>query len=90
MTLANVDVKNAQAHADADFAPAEKVLRAFLDELNIYSIAPIAIFDVARVWPTATGRDTSWAAASAEPGERDLYAGLCWPTRSAIRKRLRR
>jgi cytochrome c556 len=52
--LAKVDVKAAEAHADADFAPARKVLRAFLYELNIYSVAPAAIFDVARVWPTDT------------------------------------
>jgi hypothetical protein len=31
------------------------VLNAFLYELNIYSIAPVAVVDVARVWPTNTG-----------------------------------
>jgi hypothetical protein len=53
--LQRVDTTAAQARADKDFAPAEKVLRSFLYELNIYSIAPVAILDVARVWPAAGG-----------------------------------
>src|SRR5207302_1719282 len=52
--LAFVDTRAAQARADADFATAKRVLNAFLYELNIYSVAPVAIFDIARVWPTAT------------------------------------
>jgi hypothetical protein len=49
--LAAVNTKAAQARADQEFSTAQKVLNAFLYELNIYSIAPVGIFDVARVWP---------------------------------------
>jgi hypothetical protein len=30
-------------------------LDVFLHQLNLYSIAPVAIFDVARVWPLDVG-----------------------------------
>jgi hypothetical protein len=50
--LAKVNGKAAQDRANQDFSAAQRVLKAFLYELNIYSIAPIAVFDVARVWPT--------------------------------------
>ncbi len=53
--LATVDTKGAETRANADFSSAERVLNAFLHELNIYSIAPVAIFDVARVWPAGSG-----------------------------------
>ena len=53
--LAKVNDKAAQTRADQDFSAAQKVLNAFLYELNIYSIAPIGVFDVARVWPTGIG-----------------------------------
>jgi hypothetical protein len=52
--LAKVNVRAAQAKADQDFAPAQRVLDAFRYELNTYTIAPVAIFDVARVWPAST------------------------------------
>jgi hypothetical protein len=45
----------ADARADKDFAIAEKVLRTFLYQLNTYSIAPVGVFDVARVWPSGVG-----------------------------------
>jgi hypothetical protein len=45
----------ATAHAEKDFATAENVLNTVLYQLNVYSIAPVAIFDVARVWPTNIG-----------------------------------
>lgn len=47
--------ERATAHAEKDFATAENVLNTFLYQLNVYSIAPVAIFDVARVWPNNIG-----------------------------------
>jgi hypothetical protein len=52
--LAKVSGDAAQKKADQDFSVAETVLHAFLYELNIYSVAPVAVFDVARVWPINT------------------------------------
>jgi hypothetical protein len=45
----------ANAHAAADFAPAEGVLNKLLYTLNAFTIAPVAIFDVARLWPEQHG-----------------------------------
>ncbi|HWF09930.1 MAG TPA: hypothetical protein VG297_15790 [Bryobacteraceae bacterium] len=45
----------ADQRASQDFAPAERVLDTFLYKLNAYSVAPIGIFDVARVWPSGVG-----------------------------------
>ena len=36
-------------------APGHRALDVLLNELNIYSIAPVTIFDVARVWPVGQG-----------------------------------
>jgi len=47
--------QRADAHAERDFAVAERVLDTFLYQLNIYSVAPVGIFDVARVWPSGVG-----------------------------------
>jgi len=44
--------KRADAAAARDFQPVEKILDTILYDLDIYSIAPVAIFDVARVWPS--------------------------------------
>ncbi len=40
-------------------APGHRALDVFFNELNLYSIAPVAIFDVARVWPVGQG-DRCW------------------------------
>jgi hypothetical protein len=45
----------ASAKADQDLATAENVLNTLLYQLNIYSVAPVGIFDVARVWPSGVG-----------------------------------
>jgi hypothetical protein len=45
----------AETYAKKEFSVPQKVLNAFLYELNIYSIAPVGIFDVARVWPSDKG-----------------------------------
>ncbi len=47
--------KRADRRAAHDFLTVDQVLRTVLYELNIYSIAPVAIFDAARVWPAGTG-----------------------------------
>jgi hypothetical protein len=44
--------KRADAAAARDFQPVERILDTILYDLDIYSIAPVAIFDVARVWPS--------------------------------------
>jgi hypothetical protein len=45
----------ADALADADLAPAKTVLNKLLYTLTSYSLAPVAIFDVARLWPEQHG-----------------------------------
>ena len=45
----------AREYAKKEFSVPQKVLNAFLYELNIFSIAPVGIFDVARVWPSDKG-----------------------------------
>lgn len=35
--------------------PAHRALDAFLNRLNVYSVAPVGLFDVARVWPVDRG-----------------------------------
>jgi hypothetical protein len=36
-------------------APGHRAIDVFLNELNLYSVAPVAIFDVAHVWPVGQG-----------------------------------
>jgi hypothetical protein len=36
-------------------APGHRAIDVFLHELNVYSISPVAMFDVARVWPVNQG-----------------------------------
>jgi len=45
----------ADQKADQDLKPATKVLNTVLYQLNAYSVAPVGIFDVARVWPSGVG-----------------------------------
>jgi len=45
----------ADAHAEKDFSVAEKALNAFLYQLDAYSVAPVGILDIARVWPSGVG-----------------------------------
>jgi hypothetical protein len=47
--------KRADAHAAEDLKPARSVLDTVLYQLNAYSVAPVGIFDVARVWPSGVG-----------------------------------
>ncbi len=47
--------KRADMRAENDLSVAQRVLNTFLYQLNAYSIAPVGIFDVARVWPTGVG-----------------------------------
>jgi hypothetical protein len=47
--------ERAKVQANQDMATAEKVLNALLYQLNIYSVAPVGVFDVARVWPSGVG-----------------------------------
>jgi len=52
-------IQAARARADKkaaqDLEPAKKVLNTVLYQLNAYSVAPVGIFDVARVWPSGVG-----------------------------------
>ena len=47
--------KKANVHAQKDFAPAESILDSLLYKVNVYSIAPVGIFDIARIWPESNG-----------------------------------
>jgi hypothetical protein len=44
-----------EERARKTLAPGHRALDVFLHDLNVYSIAPVAIFDVARVWPVDMG-----------------------------------
>jgi hypothetical protein len=47
--------KRADAKAARDVKPAWGVVNTILYQLNAYSVAPVGIFDVARVWPSGAG-----------------------------------
>jgi hypothetical protein len=51
----NLPTKKYEDRAWQALAPGHRALDVFLHELNIYSISPVAIFDVARVWPVDEG-----------------------------------
>jgi len=51
----NLPTKKYYDQAWQALAPGHRAIDVFLHELNIYSIAPVAIFDVARVWPVDEG-----------------------------------
>ena len=51
----NFPDKKFEDEAWKKIAPGHRAIDVFLNELNIYSIAPVAIFDVARVWPVGQG-----------------------------------
>jgi hypothetical protein len=53
--LDSVPMSRYVKQAEDTLAPAHRFINVFLHELNIYSIAPVALVDVARVWPGATG-----------------------------------
>ena len=53
--LTDFDSSVFRQRAAATLTPAHSVLDVFLHELNIYSIAPMAIFDAARIWPSDGG-----------------------------------
>ena len=54
-TADNLPTKKYDDQAWQALAPGHRAIDVFLHELNIYSIAPVAIFDVARVWPVDEG-----------------------------------
>ncbi len=41
--------------AQQDFATVDDVLQTCLYKLNVYSISPVGIFDITRIWPTNVG-----------------------------------
>ena len=45
----------ADQKAAADMKPANSILNTVLYQLNAYSVAPVGIFDIARVWPSGVG-----------------------------------
>lgn len=51
----NLPSKEYEDQAWKKLAPGHRAIDVFLHQLNIYSIAPVAIFDVARVWPVNEG-----------------------------------
>jgi hypothetical protein len=53
--LGEIDSSLYRQRAADTLAPAHRVLDVFLHELNIYSIAPVAIFDAARISPSGVG-----------------------------------
>ena len=53
--LKNIDEKEAETKAKADLAIVRPVLDTFLNELNLIALSPVAVFDVARLWPDPMG-----------------------------------
>jgi hypothetical protein len=53
--LNSLDFGEATRQADADMQMVGPVLNSFLNEINIVSVSPVGIFDVARIWPDRVG-----------------------------------
>ena len=53
--LNRIDFSEATRLADKDMRQINSVLKTFLHELNLVSISPVGIFDVARIWPDQFG-----------------------------------
>jgi hypothetical protein len=53
--LLAIDVHEAQEEADDVIRQIEPVLDAFQHKLNAFSISPVGVFDVARLWPDKNG-----------------------------------
>ena len=68
--------KRADQRAARDFSAAESVLRTVLYELNVYSIAPVAIFDAARVWPSGAGTQYGGRRRAVEPRQCERHHRL--------------
>jgi hypothetical protein len=51
----NLPSKKYDNQAWQTLAPGHRAIDVFLHELNIYSVSPVAMFDVARVWPVGEG-----------------------------------
>ncbi len=51
----NLPSKKYEDQAWRTLAPGHRAIDVFLHELNVYSVSPVAIFDVARVWPVGEG-----------------------------------
>jgi hypothetical protein len=50
-----IDTSLATRLANVDMEEVETALDAFVNELNIVAVSPVAVFDVARVWPDNAG-----------------------------------
>src|SRR5882672_3871783 len=48
---ADLPSKKFEDEAWRKLAPGHRAIDVFLNQLNVYSVSPVAIFDVARVWP---------------------------------------
>jgi hypothetical protein len=53
--LNQIDFSEATRLADQDMKLIDSVLDTFLHELNLVSVSPVGIFDVARIWPDQFG-----------------------------------
>lgn len=51
----NLPSKKFEDEAWRKLAPGHRAIDVFLHQLNVYSVSPVAIFDVARVWPVNEG-----------------------------------
>lgn len=50
-----IDKSGAKKLADADMQAVTPILKSIKDEINLVAISPVAIFDVARIWPNKFG-----------------------------------
>jgi len=50
-----IDKSGAQRMAEADMEAVKPILKAIKDEINLLAVSPVAIFDLARLWPDRNG-----------------------------------
>lgn len=50
-----IDVTDIDRLAREDTRLVNSVLDSFLNEINLFSLSPVAVFDVARIWPNRSG-----------------------------------
>jgi hypothetical protein len=51
---AEIRVDAASVKAEGELRYPKRVLRTILDDMNLWSISPVFVFDTARIWPETT------------------------------------
>ncbi|HEY6332732.1 MAG TPA: hypothetical protein VI756_25635, partial [Blastocatellia bacterium] len=53
--LGEVDVAAAQKRAEKQMGRIKPIVNALVNEINLYSVSPVAAFDMGRIWPDRFG-----------------------------------